>query len=79
MMESNIKFATKKQLLEKGLKQCQVCGIIKELELFHFKSGSKSRIRRADCKACRKERNAKYYQLRKAKAQALKVAQMVEE
>lgn len=78
MIENN-KFYTKKQLLEKGLKQCQVCGIVKELDLFHFKSGSKTRIRRADCKACRKIRNAKYYQMRKAKAQAKKVAQMVEE
>jgi hypothetical protein len=78
-MSTENKFRTKKELLLEGLKQCQVCGEIKELDFFHFKSGSNKRARRADCKVCRKARNAKYYQSRRAKAQALKVAQLVEE
>lgn len=70
----------KERLEKSNMKCCRHCGEVKRIELYDFtKSKKYIKARRADCKACRKDRNAKYYQLRKAKAQALKVSQMVEE
>lgn len=45
-------------IIPEGSKPCSKCRIVKPLEQFNM--ATKTR-RRADCKDCRKQRNAKYY------------------
>ena len=64
----NIKTKTTKYTVEEGRKMCSACKETKDLNEFDKVNPKKSDNLRADCKACRKERNKVYYKAKKEKA-----------
>ena len=61
----NIKTKTTKFPDEEGRKMCSTCKEVKDLSEFDKVSPKKSDNIRADCKNCRKIRNAEYYKNKK--------------